>query len=298
MYSRDKIKKFGNYVKLTYHRVVHLLQKLLLLIFLLCFTTLTFTGCVRANKEKEVPIIKAPDTNTPDLKGGSEKENRDIVYSRIGDAARAYPGLVFLHGKPGKKQVALTFDDGPDNYYTPQIPDILKSENVKATFFVVGERVKANPNVMKKIVSEGHFVGNHTWDHPKIPNLKVDDVKSEVQKTEDEISQYTGYQTAMFRPPYGIINSDIASVLSNLNYKIIEWSSDSQDWKGYKKDQVESNILSNAKDGAIILQHCAGSQDDKLKGTVQALPLVIETLKDEGITFVTVPELLELPGKR
>jgi len=277
------------------------LKKLTYLVFLLYFT-LAFAGCIPANNQKSsepvVPPIKSLDTNTPELKGGSEKKNRDIVYSKITDAAKMYPGLVFLHGAPGKKLVALTFDDGPDNFYTPRILDILKSKNVKATFFVVGERAKANPSIMNRIVYEGHFVGNHTWDHPYLPKLNIDEVKSQVQSTEDEIAKYTSYQTAMFRPPYGVISSEIASALSDLNYKIIEWSSDSLDWKGYKKEQVESNILSNAKAGAIILQHCAGGKGDKLKGTVQALPQVIETLEGEGFTFVTVPEILELSGKR
>ena len=287
-----------------------LLKRLNFFILLLCFINSTFSGCVYTNKEiaseTELPTIESPNTKTSNIKspdtqisnskGRLKKENHNIVYSNIGDAAKAYPGLVFIHGKPYKKQVALTFDDGPDNCYTPQILDLLNLEKVKATFFVVGEQVKENPMVMKRIVSEGHFIGNHTWAHPYLPNLTIDDAKSEVQRTEDEIAQYTGYQTTMFRPPYGVITSDIVNTLSGLNYKIIEWSSDSIDWRGYKKDQVKSNILNDTKAGAIILQHCAGA--GKLEGTVQALPLVIETLKKEGYTFVTVPELLGLPGEK
>jgi len=196
------------------------------------------------------------------------------------------------------KQVALTFDDGPDIYYTPQILKILKLNNVKATFFIVGLRAQAHPEMVRLIVSEGHSIGNHTWDHPILSKLPADMVKEEVQKTEQLLYKITGLYTAMFRPPYGSASPQVTNEISSLGYKIIDWSVDTRDWAKTPVPQIMNSINKELYPGGIILQHCAGDKSANLSNTVKALPQIISLLKSQGYSFVLVQDLLHIPATK
>lgn len=118
---------------------------------------------------------------------------------------------VFFYSSDAKKnslkRVALTFDDGPDDNYTSQILDILKKHNLKATFFLVGSRIKAHPDVVKRIVKEGHIIGNHTWDHQNFLKLSDKDILTEVSKTDEELYKIAGYHSTLLRPPFSFNNA-------------------------------------------------------------------------------------------
>lgn len=233
-------------------------------------------------------------TNTPTLAGGPEKKHRYTTRTKIIMMNHQYPYIIYYKGSNQKKQMALTFDDGPDNYFTPQILDILKREKVHATFFVVGKRAEANPQIVKRMYREGHIIGNHTWDHPFLTKLSAAKRYSEIKDTENEIFQITHYKTWLFRAPYGELNEDIIKQIDGMGYKIIAWSVDTVDWKGLKSGQIEAIVFSHAENGSIILQHCAGGKNEDLSGTVKALPRIIEYYRREGFSFVTIPELLNL----
>lgn len=233
-----------------------------------------------------------------DLSGGSERDNRGFPQRKIVDLASLYPNIFFREGSPKEKKVALTFDDGPDTVYTPQIMDILKQYKIKATFFLIGNRAQLFPDVVKRMVKEGHIVGNHTMNHANIAKLNKQKTYQEIKQGEDALYKLTGYRTFLFRSPYGSLSAEQVKEIGGYNYKIIAWNVDSLDWKSLSAEQVQFNILENAKEGSIILQHSSGSAEEDLTGSVAALPEIIKILKKEGYKFVTIPELLKVKYKK
>ncbi|MCR4441723.1 MAG: polysaccharide deacetylase family protein [Peptococcaceae bacterium] len=248
------------------------------------------------------PELKEPSPGELDarfmLAGGPERDNRGFPQRRIVDLASLFPNLFLREGPQKIKKVALTFDDGPDSVYTPQILDILNAEKVKGTFFLIGNRARLFPAVVKRMVKEGHVVGNHSMTHPNIAKLKPEQVKKELLEAESALKNLIGYRTALFRSPYGSLEPETVKLIASYGYKVIAWNVDSLDWKSLSAEQVKYNILENVKEGSIILQHSSGSEKENLTGTVGALRDVIKTLKKEGYEFVTVPQLLNIPYKK
>lgn len=244
-------------------------------------------------------IFRKPQQIMPedlDLAGGPEKEVRGFPKREMVDLITMYPELFIASGDSEEKKVALTFDDGPDDIFTPQILDVLKEKNVKATFFVIGKRAEGYPKVMRRIVDESHLVGNHTWSHPNIMKISLEDAKQEVLKTEKLLKSYcddSADRIKIFRSPYGSIDPERVEFISNIGYKIIAWNVDSLDWKGLSAEEVKTNVLENVTEGSIILQHSAGGEGEDLSGSVEALPEIIDVLKEEGFEFVTVDEILK-----
>ena len=182
-----------------------------------------------------------------------------------------------------KKVVALTFDDGPDGNTTPQALDILAKYKIKATFFVQGKNIAGNEAILKRMQSEGHEVGNHSWNHPILTKLSLEDAKKQITDTEDAIKSVLGKSTKLMRPPYGAISDDIRN---SLDLSFIMWDVDSLDWKSKNEAAILTEIQHQTSDGAIILMH------DIHQPSVNSLPKVIEYLQEQGFSFVTVSELL------
>ncbi|MBF2067892.1 MAG: polysaccharide deacetylase family protein [Calothrix sp. C42_A2020_038] len=193
-----------------------------------------------------------------------------------------------------EKVIALTLDDGPWKETTPQMLDILKKNGVKATFFWVGTSIQENPEIAKRVVAEGHAIGNHTWHH-WYKQMDKATAKSEIDLTADLIYKTTGVKTTLFRPPGGYLNNGLAAYAKSQNYAVIMWSQTSADTDPKAKYQVfVKNVLRDAKPGSIVLMHDGGGDRRR---TVQALPQIIRGLKEKGYRFVTVPEILEM-GKK
>ncbi|MBE9198144.1 MULTISPECIES: polysaccharide deacetylase family protein [unclassified Nodularia (in: cyanobacteria)] len=193
----------------------------------------------------------------------------------------------------GQKVIALTFDDGPWPETTSQVLDILKKNNIKGTFFVVGKNVKNYPHLVKRVVTEGHAIGNHTWHHwyhymnPKAAAYEVD-------HTTDLIYQTAGVKTNLFRPPGGIMHNGVSAYARNSKYAIIMWSSDSLDYSRPTVPNLVNNVFRTAEPGGIVLLHDGGGNRSS---TVQALPAIISKFRQQGYGFVTVPELLAMEEK-
>ncbi|AZK47419.1 polysaccharide deacetylase family protein [Paenibacillus lentus] len=198
----------------------------------------------------------------------------------------------FKFSGPHVKQIALTFDDVPDPRFTPKVLDILKQHGVKATFFVVGNRAKKHPELLKRIHREGHIVGNHSYSHPLFKKKSALDFKNEIRRAEKIIEKIVGYKPRFIRPPYGEINEEQLKWAKQQGYKIINWNVDSLDWKALDKEKVKHNVLSAVGPGAIVLQHAGGGVGSNLSGTVEALPDIIRILRNRGYCFVTISELL------
>jgi polysaccharide deacetylase family sporulation protein PdaB len=252
---------------------------------------LTAAGCATHEQHATPSTI---DKRTPVLQGEAESTVR---ASQPASATTVVNKIKQLHysGSVQGKQVALTFDDGPDNYYTLQILDILKKENVKATFFIVGERAKAHPDVVKRIVNDGHAIGNHSWDHPDFPKINSEQATKEVTKTQEELESIVGFRPSLFRPPYGSLNDSDIQTITGMGLNIIDWSVDTRDWAGTPTPKIMEYVRKELKPGGIILEHCAGGRNENLSNTVSALEQIIPLLKKEGYNFVTVPTLLSLP---
>lgn len=191
------------------------------------------------------------------------------------------------------KVIALTFDDGPWPTFTTQVLNILKQNNIKATFFVVGQNAKNYPDMLKRIVNDGHTIGNHTWHH-WYHHMSPQAAAFEVDKTTNIINEITGVKTTLFRPPGGIMTNGVAAYARSQKYTLVMWSSDSVDYNRPPVARLISNVMSGVGSGGIVLLHDGGG--DRVR-TVQSLPQIISTLKKQGYRFVTVPELLEMKDR-
>lgn len=185
--------------------------------------------------------------------------------------------------------VALTFDDGPHATLTPRLLDILKEKGVKATFFVLGQCVAANPGILERAVAEGHEIGNHSWDHKAFTKSGGAGVASQVNQTSAAIENAIGKKPVLVRPPYGATNAAITKRLNEeFGMKVIMWDVDPLDWKVRNPAHVKAQILKGAKPGSIILSH------DIHPTTIEAMAGTIDELKAKGLQFVTVSELLAM----
>ncbi|MBP2652661.1 MAG: polysaccharide deacetylase [Firmicutes bacterium] len=204
-------------------------------------------------------------------------------------------GPVFSELKTAQKVVALTFDDGPYPPYTDQILDILKEARVPATFFVVGLNAQKYPDLLRRIVAEGHQVGNHTYHHLDL--LKADSVaiSKEVDSTNATIMDITGKGTLLVRPPHGFRDALVMEMMAERKLSVVEWSVASRDWTNPGVETIVDRTLSKVKNGAIILLHDGDGVEQAASRaqTVEATRRIIRELKAEGYTFVTVSEILK-----
>ena len=185
--------------------------------------------------------------------------------------------------KKNQKVVALTFDDGPNPATTNQALDTLSKYGIKATFFVLGKNVSGNEEILKRMKADGHVIGNHSWSHPVLSKLSLDEAKKQITDTEDALTKVLGSSSKLMRPPYGAITDDIRN---SLDLSFIMWDVDSLDWKSKNEASILTEIQRQVRNGSIILMHDIHAE------TVNALPKIIDYLKEQGYHFVTVPEML------
>lgn len=235
---------------------------------------------------------------TPNLGAGPERSVRNPEPLSLADLHHKYRSTFLFNGPPSKREVALTFDDVPDTQFTPRVLDVLKAHNVKATFFVIGNRAEAHPELVKRIVREGHVIGNHSYTHPNLPKQTDDAFHNEVLKTERILTDLVGYSPRLFRPPYGNINEGQIQWLASQHFYITNWNVDSLDWESLNAKQVLSNVLGHLGAGSVVLQHGAGGRGEDLTGTIEALPGIIDSLHAKGIRPVTLPELFDIPKSK
>ncbi|WP_322746379.1 polysaccharide deacetylase family protein, partial [Nostoc sp. LEGE 12450] len=216
---------------------------------------------------------------------------------QMNEVPKTFQGTIVYQAKlkANEKFIALTFDDGPGPKNTAQILEILKKNNIKATFFMLGQMVKYFPQVAKQVAADGHVIGNHTWHHWY---FKMDEATaaSEIDRTADIIYKTTGEKTTLFRPPGGFLNNGLAQYARNEKYAVMMWSEQSGDAERHSPQvpMLVKNVLKYAKPGAIVLLHDGGGNRSK---SVKALPEMIAGLKAQGYRFVTIPQLLEMQAQ-
>lgn len=182
-----------------------------------------------------------------------------------------------------EQMVSLTFDDGPNPKTTPLILNILKKYSAKATFFILGQNIAGNEEIIRRMVAEGHEVANHSWSHPNFTKLTPVQIKQEVEKTQAALEQITGQRPLMVRPPYGAVNQ---TVMNAMNLPAIYWSVDSLDWKTRDPKAILEVIKANTRSGSIVLLH------DIHQPTVESIEPVIQHLQEQGYKLGTLSSLL------
>lgn len=246
-------------------------------------------------------VCTVPDPGRPEalapIDPGSYEPAAASPALTLSQLIRKYPQAIRTRG-PRIKQVALTFDDVPDPRFTPQILNVLKKNEVKATFFIVGARAAKHPGLVKRILRDGHSIGNHSYNHPDFSRLGLNAFRSQITRTGNILYRIAGFKPRLIRPPYGAITENQIKWAAASGYTIVNWNVDSLDWKGLPKEEVKRNILSHTGRGSIILMHGGGGVGSNLSGTIGALPEVIRNLRNRGYTFVTVPELLGIPENK
>lgn len=205
-----------------------------------------------------------------------------------------YEDIIIKKGNKDEKIVALTFDDGPDDVFTPQVLDILKKYDVKATFFLIGEKVPYNKSIVKREKEEGHEIGNHTYTHINAAKTSKEQIENEVTKTQEVIKEVTGQYPTIFRPPYRALSRDLCQTVKSKNMSIILWSNiDVRDWSNPGVNSIVSTIENKVENGNIIILHDYNTVRNDKSQTIQALEIVIPKLKEKGYKFVTISELMD-----
>jgi peptidoglycan/xylan/chitin deacetylase (PgdA/CDA1 family) len=189
--------------------------------------------------------------------------------------------------------IAVTFDDGPHPEFTPRLLDTLKERNIKATFFMVGRNAAAFPQIVKRMVEEGHEVANHTWAHPLLTGYSGDGVASQLKRAHDAIEKAGGVAPILYRPPYGGVRlGQRRSIQEQFGYPTILWDLDPLDWQSPRSVQkVHDRVLAGTKPGSIVLLH------DIHETTVNAMPATLDVLIERGFKMVTVTQLIQLEAQ-
>lgn len=230
-----------------------------------------------------VPMAACAQPIEPDLSAYDTAGPAEIPVEILGELDEAT--LADLVEEP--KYVALTFDDGPKADTTPVLLDGLLERGAAATFFVVGEQVPCNEQLLQRMKAEGHQIGNHTYSHVRLKTADKDAVVEEIQKSEVMLQSAVGKESFWLRPPYGAIDAQRAKLIRT---PMIYWSVDPQDWKLLDKQKVVDAVLGAVQPGDIILLH------DFYPTSVQAALEIVDRLQAEGYAFVTVEELFRIQG--
>lgn len=212
-----------------------------------------------------------------------------VRYRPVGCFERS--GAVAHFGGPHRREVALTFDDGPGPL-TPQFVRMLFARHVKATFFMLGEHVsRADRQLLAEELRDGDALGDHSWSHPNL--AASGEVRSQLLGTRDRIESVSGYEPCVFRPPYGAFDRNVLSTARALGLATIVWNVDPRDWALPGVGSIVSTVLDQARPGSIVLSHDGGGPRGQ---TLAAYPAIIAALRRRGYRFVTVPQLLGYRG--
>ncbi len=227
------------------------------------------------------------------------------IYETVEAPGNQLFGQTLVRGAPTVREVALTFDDGPNPPYTDRILDVLQEEHVPATFFLVGRAVVAYPATVRRIVRDGNAVGNHTWDHAHLIVETSPAIRAELERTSAAIERVAGVRPTFMRPPFGARDFAVIGEAHKLGYRVVMWSVPlADDWQQPGYATIARRVVDSVSDGSIIVLHdgnrgivcarvahpaahlCDREQD------VAATRTIVDTLRARGYRFVTIPQLV------
>lgn len=266
----------------------------------------TQTDAVLDPATGQAPVVTAPESDTAAGDATAETAVAPAEVAPLTDTGRpAAPGedgsglsQIIEGGTNGRLEVALTFDAGADTGYGAQILDYLRDEGIKATFGMTGQWAEQNPELVQRMVSEGHQLINHTWDHASLtgantgmPPMTPDQVVQELSSTEDLVRSLTGYEMRpYFRPPYGDYDAtSLGYLYENGYYLTIWWTCDSHGWAGWGAQEIIDYCTTNLAEDEILLLHVGAAA----AGDFEALPGLVKFFRDNGYAFVTVEQMLQ-----
>ena len=209
----------------------------------------------------------------------NQKDEEEEETNKVDDAI-AFVSSSMVEEPP---KIAITFDDGPSSQCTGRLLDGLKERNVKATFFLIGENAKENPELVKRLDEEGHLIGNHTYHHVEITKVSDEEAKKEILDTNKVITSITGKSVEYMRPPFGLWQRNLEMEIEVLP---VMWTIDPLDWTTENVDEIVNKVVTEAEENDIILLH------DCYMSSVEAALRIIDILQERGFEFVTVDELL------
>lgn len=220
-------------------------------------------------------LILALDTYGIKLKPGGQRFGREVFYAGPGRQKQEKPAE--------DKTIALTFDDGPHPKYTPRLLAGLKERGVRATFFLIGQNIDGNEDIIRQMDEDGHLIGNHSQKHMQLTREQAKEACEQINRTNEKIREITGETPEYVRPPYGSWSEELECMVP---MKVALWNLDPLDWKTQNKDRIVRHIVSHVEDGSIVLLH------DVYDASVEAALEVVDILSAKGYHFVTVDELL------
>ncbi len=227
-----------------------------------------------------VPSFGDPRTMAPGMTG-TRREPATVSETFLSRLVR---------GNPRRKEVALTFDDGPHAGLTERLLEILRKEQVKATFFVVGKMVDRHPELVRQIAADGHEVANHTYDHLRLAGIPPVQIEAQIRDGARAIDRATGEEPKLFRPPGGEYDPEVSRTCKRLGYVMVLWTNDPGDFALPGSSVIEKRTLQGISNGSIILLH------DGILQTYDILPNLIHRLKQQGYKFVTISDMVDDPG--
>jgi len=253
--------------------------------------------CAAANYRSERVVsarktFPATDRYWEDAKEKVYKSVPELMAQHRSELKRGIRHDILRRGSRQKRQVILTFDDGPHPIYTKEILAILARYKVKATFFLVGEMAERHPELVRAEVAGGHTVANHTYHHVNLTKIPVGYIATEIEACDDVLTSITHKPVRLFRPPGGDYNSTVAKVCEALNHTMVLWTDNPRDYLRPNASIIKRRVLSKISAGGIILIH------DGVQQTVDALPHILEALKSKGYQIVTVDEMLKENGRK
>ncbi|WP_436628205.1 polysaccharide deacetylase family protein [Bacillus thuringiensis] len=200
-------------------------------------------------------------------------------------------GMVTWEVPTNKKIIAFTFDDGPNDIYTPQILEVLEQYDAKATFFMIGFRIQQAPQLVKTVLNNGHEIGNHTMNHVYAQNKSPKKIQNDILEGQKYIEKWSK-SPLLFRPPGGYINDTVLTTVKQQGGQIVLWSwhQDPRDWSNPGVHTIANHVIKNARNGDIVLLHDGGGNR---RQTVAALKIILPNLQEKGFQFVKVSDLLK-----
>lgn len=203
-------------------------------------------------------------------------------------------GRTFCRGKRGSKQIALTFDDGPNDPHTLKLLDVLSKHSVHATFFLIGRYVRQRPEIAAEIARRGHVIGNHTFTHPLLILRSASRIRTELLQCRAAIHDAVGEHSNLFRPPWGGRRPAVFRISRQMGLEPVMWNITGYDWKGPSPDFIEHKIAPRIRGGNVILLHDGGhaSFGTDRSATVTAVDRILTRSKDEGYEFATVSAMI------
>jgi peptidoglycan-N-acetylglucosamine deacetylase len=194
----------------------------------------------------------------------------------------------------GSRQLALTYDDGPNDPHTQRLLGVLVRHNVRATFFLIGRYVQERPDIVRELVRAGHVVGNHTFTHPLLTFKSARELRSQLDSCNRALTDAIGEHSNLFRPPFGGRRPAVLRIARRMGLQPIMWNVTGYDWNASSAEQVERKVVSQARGGNVILLHDGGHRafGADRSYTVIATDRLISRYKAEGYEFVTIPEMM------